>query len=67
MTDKQFGSVRRVYVHCGEDRAITLDQQRTMCERHGCDDELTLAASHSPFLSIPSETAIALERAATDR
>lgn len=60
----RFGSVPRVYVHCEEDQAITSEQQRQMVDERGCDAELTLRASHSPFLSIPTETADALERAA---
>lgn len=63
ITEDRFERVRRVYVHCENDRGITPDQQRTMCEERGCDDELTLEASHSPFLAIPEETADALEAA----
>lgn len=67
LTDEHFESVRRVYVRCENDRAITSTQQRTMCDERGVDEELTLTASHSPFLSIPTETANTLERAATRR
>jgi pimeloyl-ACP methyl ester carboxylesterase len=64
VTDERFGSVRRVYVGCTEDRAITRQQQERMLEEHGADLELTLEASHSPFLSMPEGTADALEAAA---
>lgn len=63
-TDERFGSVRRVYVGCTEDCAITREQQETMLDERGADLELTLDASHSPFLSMPEETADALETAA---
>ena len=63
-TDERFGRVRRVYVGCTEDRAITPAQQETAVEAHGVDRELTLEASHSPFLSMPGATADALETAA---
>lgn len=63
-TDERFGSVRRVYIGCTADRAITREQQETMLEERGADLELTLEASHSPFFSMPEETADALETAA---
>lgn len=62
-TDEGFGSVRRVFVRCTEDRAITDEKQREMIEKRGCDIELELEASHSPFLSVPSETAEMLIKA----
>lgn len=67
VTDERFGTVRRVYVRCENDRAITPTQQRTMCEERSVDEELTLTASHSPFLAVPTETATALERASGSR
>ena len=63
-TDERFGSVRRVYVGCTEDRAITRAQQEAAVEERGVDLELTLEASHSPFLSMPRRTADVLETAA---
>ena len=63
-TEERFGSVRRVYVGCTEDRAITPAQQEAAVEAHGVDLELTLEASHSPFFSMPVATADALETAA---
>lgn len=64
ISPERFGSVPRVYIRCEEDRAITAEQQRQMIDEQGCETELTLTASHSPFLSIPTETADALETAA---
>jgi pimeloyl-ACP methyl ester carboxylesterase len=63
-TEDRFGGVRRVYVGCTEDRAITRERQETMLEERGADLELTLSASHSPYLSMPAGTADALETAA---
>ena len=63
-TEDRFGSVRRGYVGCTEDRAIIRAQQEAAVEAHGVDLELTLEASHSPFLSIPGATADVLETAA---
>jgi len=63
-TEERFGSVHRVYVGCTEDRAITPAQQGAAVEAHGVDLELTLEASHSPFLSMPGATADVLETAA---
>ena len=64
ISDERFGNVRRVYIECEDDRAITVEQQRRMIEDRGCDRELTLTASHSPFLSVPVKTVEALTTAA---
>ena len=64
VSEERFGSVRRVYVRCEDDRAITAEQQRRMIADRGCDAVLTLEASHSPFLAIPAETADAIKTAA---
>ena len=66
-TDERFGSVRRTYVGCERDRAITPDQQRAMRGSVGVDETLTLSAGHSPFLSVPEATADALTAALGDR
>jgi pimeloyl-ACP methyl ester carboxylesterase len=63
LSEARFGSVRRVYVGCGADRAITPEQQREMKAAIGCDGSISLQASHSPFFSVPVETADALEAA----
>jgi pimeloyl-ACP methyl ester carboxylesterase len=64
ISEERFETVRRAYVRCTEDRAITIEQQRAMIEDRGCDAALTLEASHSPFLSMPGETAETLIAAA---
>ncbi len=64
ISDARFGHVRRVFIRCEDDRAITLEQQRHMIDERGCDLELSLEASHSPFLSMPEATAETLITAA---
>lgn len=56
-----FGSVRRAFVECTDDRAISLSMQRTMHEESGVDAVATLETSHSPFFSAPTGTADAIE------
>jgi pimeloyl-ACP methyl ester carboxylesterase len=63
VSDSGFGRVSRVYVRCESDRAITIEQQRAMIADRGADAVVTLQASHSPFLSMPTETAEALTAA----
>lgn len=63
LSEAGFGSVRRVYVQCENDQAITIDQQRAMIADRSADAVVTLQASHSPFLSIPTETAETLTAA----
>jgi pimeloyl-ACP methyl ester carboxylesterase len=57
VTEARAGSVRRIYVECTRDRAITIDQQRRMWAALPCEEVLTLDADHSPFLSAPDELA----------
>lgn len=54
-TDANFGSVRRVYIHCQNDRAITPAMQRDMCSQRPCNATYSLPSSHSPFLSSPHQ------------
>ena len=64
-TDDNHGRVRRVYVRCSEDRAITPEKQDAMLDARGADAVLTLEASHTPFLSLPEATADRLAAAAS--
>lgn len=66
ITQTGFGQVRRAYVMCTEDRAITPEQQQTMIDAMGCDMTERLPASHSPFFSMPEETADAFEAVAPE-
>ena len=60
-TESRFGDVPKAYLRCSKDRAITLQQQDAMLDRLACNVITTSQASHSPFLSVPIETASALE------
>ncbi|WP_159103065.1 alpha/beta fold hydrolase [Halarchaeum acidiphilum] len=64
LTDANFGRVPRAYVECTADATIPIAHQRAMREATPVERVVTLDASHSPFLSLPVETADALERAA---
>ena len=57
MTDERAGSIRRVYVECLRDRAISIARQREMVAARPCEQVLTLDTDHSPFLSRPQELA----------
>jgi pimeloyl-ACP methyl ester carboxylesterase len=59
----RFGRVPRHYVECSEDRAIDLASQRAMHSKMPCTVH-RLAASHSPFFSMPDALAALLDRIA---
>jgi pimeloyl-ACP methyl ester carboxylesterase len=48
-----FASVRRFYVACSRDRAVTPAFQRALYEAMPCERVFTLRADHSPFFSRP--------------
>nr|WP_263429465.1 alpha/beta fold hydrolase [Nannocystis pusilla] len=48
-----YGSVRRFYVSCAKDRAITLATQRLMVTEMPCEAVHELYTDHSPFFSQP--------------
>jgi pimeloyl-ACP methyl ester carboxylesterase len=52
-----FGGVRRAYIECTADRAVTLASQRRMQSALPCDPVFTLDSDHSPFLSSPQALA----------
>lgn len=60
VTAERAGSVRRIYVECTRDRAISIASQREMVAARPCEQVLTLDADHSPFLSRPQELAAQL-------
>lgn len=53
----RFGSVPKSYIVCTLDQTITPDFQRRIAAKAGIEDVKDLAASHSPFLSMPGATA----------
>ncbi len=57
LTEERAGSVRRVYVECLRDHAISIAKQREMYAARPCERVLTLDTDHSPFLSRPDELA----------
>ena len=48
-----FESVRRFYVRCRRDRAVTFAAQRAMLDALPCERTFTIDSDHSPFLSHP--------------
>jgi pimeloyl-ACP methyl ester carboxylesterase len=57
ITEERAGSVRRIYVECLRDRAISIAKQRQMHAARPCERVLTIDTDHSPFLSRPQELA----------
>jgi pimeloyl-ACP methyl ester carboxylesterase len=57
ITEERAGSIRRIYVECARDRAISIAKQREMWAARPCEQVLTLDTDHSPFLSTPKELA----------
>jgi len=55
LTEQNFGSVPRFYIECIEDKAVTPFIQRKMVEETPCQKVYSMATSHSPFFSQPSE------------
>jgi alpha-beta hydrolase superfamily lysophospholipase len=56
-TQARFGSLRRVYVECTEDRAIPIETQRSMQAMVPGGEVFTMATSHSPFYAAPEKLA----------
>ena len=57
VTDDRAGSVRRIYVECVRDHAISITKQREMWAARPCERVETIDTDHSPFLSRPEELA----------
>jgi len=55
LTDKNYGNVRRFYIECTEDKAITPWLQNKMYSEIQCEKVYKIASSHSPFFSKPKE------------
>jgi pimeloyl-ACP methyl ester carboxylesterase len=62
LTPDRFGRVPKSYIECTIDNAISIELQRDMISKSNVDKVETLKASHSPFLSMPLDTARALLR-----
>jgi pimeloyl-ACP methyl ester carboxylesterase len=55
LTDENFGSVRRFYIECTDDRAVTPFIQQKMYNETVCEKVYQMHTSHSPFFSKPKE------------
>jgi len=51
------GGVRRSYIECVDDRAVSIAWQRELARRAGVEIVASLPTSHSPFLSAPRDLA----------
>lgn len=57
VTEERAGSVRRIYIECVRDHAISIAKQREMHGKRPCERVETIDTDHSPFLSRPDELA----------
>jgi len=55
LTEKNYGSVRRFYIECTEDKAVTPYIQKKMYVETPCEKVYSMKTSHSPFFSKPQE------------
>ncbi len=55
LTGINYGRIPRIYIECTEDRAVTPIIQKMMYRDTKCEKVYTMAASHSPFFSMPRE------------
>ncbi len=56
-SEKNFGRVRRVYISCLQDKAISPSLQEKMFKALPCEKVISMDTSHSPFFSAPGELA----------
>ncbi|MFQ5913929.1 MAG: alpha/beta fold hydrolase [Nitrospinota bacterium] len=55
LSEENFGRVRRIYIECLRDRAVSPSLQRQMYTALPCRRVISMDASHSPFFSAPEE------------
>ncbi len=60
LSEENYGRVRRCYIKCSQDRAITPAMQDILCNNARLDKSLTLDTDHSPFYSCPQDLVEAL-------
>lgn len=60
LSESRMGRVRRSYIRCTKDRALSVKMQERMISRRPCERVASLESSHSPFLSMPDELVRAL-------
>jgi pimeloyl-ACP methyl ester carboxylesterase len=57
LTEKNFGSIKKVYIHTVNDHAISYPAQQYMVKAGKVAKVYTLQSSHTPFISIPDKLA----------
>jgi pimeloyl-ACP methyl ester carboxylesterase len=57
LTEKNFGSIKKVYIHTLNDHAISYPAQQYMVKNGNVAVVYTLASSHTPFISMPDKLA----------
>ncbi len=57
LTPERFGKVKKIYIKCTEDKAITFYDQDKMAMKANVDKVVDLQSDHSPFISYPDELA----------
>ena len=62
ITPENYGRVRRCYIECTRDQALTWPMQQQMQKKARLDALLTLETDHSPFYSCPSDLVDCLVR-----
>jgi pimeloyl-ACP methyl ester carboxylesterase len=55
LSEQKYGSVRRFYIECTDDKAVTPFIQKKMYTETICEKVYSLPTSHSPFFSKPEE------------
>ena len=55
LSEEKYGTVRRCYIKCSQDRAITPDMQDILRANARLDKSLSLDTDHSPFYSCPQD------------
>ncbi|BAV06773.1 Pimeloyl-ACP methyl ester carboxylesterase [Filimonas lacunae] len=60
LTDKNFGSIRKVYIHTVNDNAISYAAQQYMAKAGKVAKVYSLPSSHTPFISMPDKLAAIL-------
>ncbi|BAV04911.1 Pimeloyl-ACP methyl ester carboxylesterase [Filimonas lacunae] len=57
LTNANFGSIRKAYIHTTEDHAVSYSAQIQMVKATPVKKTYTLHSSHTPFLSVPAKLA----------
>ncbi|HEY0301463.1 MAG TPA: alpha/beta fold hydrolase [Rhizomicrobium sp.] len=61
-TAANFGRVKRTYIECLKDKAISIAMQRRLQAALPCESVVTLDTDHSPFFAAPEALSAALAR-----